>query len=117
MILKNVLIVIPVMVILIIAFIMIDDANKKNRISDIEQRIEEIKHDALELEKYISKQAFYECRKEIPRYSSGLITPEKYYPKVNECYDEKIQNETSKLEKLNEERQSLNEELKKLSGM
>lgn len=118
MILKNIVItIVPIVAVVIIAFLIIDDDNKKNRILDIEQRIEEIKHEVFESEKYISSEAFYECRKEIPRYSSGLVTAEEYYPIVNQCFEKKAQNETLKLEKLNEERQILNTELKMLTGI
>ena len=77
---------------------------KKNRISDLEIRLEEIKQEALESEKYTSKLAFFDRRKEIPRYSSGLVTSDKYYPKVYECFEEKVKNDTSKLEMLNKEK-------------
>ena len=118
MILKNIVItIIPIVAVVIIAFLIIDDDNKKNRILDIELRIEEIKHEVLESENYISSKAFYECRKEIPRYASGLVTAEKYNPIVNKCFEKKAQNETLKLEKLNEERQILYKELKMLTGI
>lgn len=96
--------------------IILDQTNNESRIAEIEFRIEEIKQQAIDSKTYLENEAFSECRKEIPRYSSGLVTAERYYAEVDKCVIEKVNNEAIKLEKLNEEMNELKSELESLQN-
>jgi len=108
--------IIAIAMITITVFLVTNDNTKQKRISEIELRIEVIKQQALDSKTYLEDEAFFECRKEIPRYSSGLVTADRYYAEVDKCVIEKVNNEAIKLEKLNEEMNELKSELESLQN-
>lgn len=104
-----------VSVIVLIVMVTFVFSNQEARISEIESRIDQIKQQALDSERYLSEDAYFDCRKEIPRYTSGLITSDRYYAVVDKCYIQKVENETKKLQIFNEEMQTLKNELDSLN--
>ena len=91
----------------------ISEEVKQARISEIEFRLEEIKEIASESKRYLFQYAYYECRTDIPRYTSGL-TSQEYFEVVDNCYSVKVASEAEKLEKLTSEKTSLTAELNSL---